>query len=150
MCIRDSLYGGTFESEVELGSDLSIHSHFTLTKGDQNSPYGPLPSILPFFGASSLNFSNAKWSLRAEWDFNSAKRPENFSLGGEDSLEETPFLGDFSSNLLNYAGSLAWYVFNLRGSLQFSQKTVFNFELHNILTCTIAPLLLDCLHPGEV
>ena len=24
------LYGGTFESEVELGSDLSIHSHLSL------------------------------------------------------------------------------------------------------------------------
>ena len=143
------LYGGTFESEVELRSDLSIHSHFTLTKGDQNSPYGPLPSILPFFGASSLNFSNAKWNLRAEWNFNSAKRPVNFSLGGEDGLEETPFLGDFGSDLLNYAGSPAWHVFNLRGSHQFSQKTVLNFELHNILDVHYRPFASGLSAPGR-
>ena len=81
--------------------------------------------------------------------FNSAKHPVSFSLGGEDSLEETPFLGDFSSDLLNYAGSLAWYVFNLRGSLQFSQKTVFNFELHNILDVHYRPFASGLSAPGR-
>jgi len=126
------LYGGSFEVELALGSEWSIRSHGTLTKGDQNSPYGPLPSILPFFGAVALHYDNAHWNLRAQWQFNSAKDPEKYSFGGEDGLEETPFLGDFGNDLLNYAGTPAWQIFNLTATHQFSEKTMLNFGLHNI------------------
>ena len=143
------LYGGTLEGAFTFNTFMSLHSHFTLTKGDQNSPYGPLPSILPFFGAVAIHYSKPKWKLQAEWEFNSKKLPEKYSLGGEDGLEETPYLGDFGNELLNYAGSPAWQIVNLTGSSQLSEKTILNFGLHNIFDLHYRPFASGISAPGR-
>lgn len=143
------IYGGTLEGAHMFNSALSIRSHFTLTTGNQNNSYGPLPSILPFFGAIALHYTKTQWKLQAQWEFNSAKQPEKYSRGGEDGLEETPFLGDFGNDLLNFAGSPAWQIINLTGSHQLSEKTLLNFGLHNIFDIHYRPFASGISAPGR-
>jgi len=143
------LFGGTIEGAFMFNEALSFQSHCTLTKGDLNSPYGPLPSILPFFGAASLQYTTSQWKLHAEWEFNSAKKPENYSWGGEDGLEETPYLGDFGNELLNFAGSPAWQIVSLIGSHELSEKARFNFGLHNIFDVHYRPFASGISAPGR-
>ena len=96
-----------------------------------------------------MHYTKTQWKLQAQWEFNSAKQPEKYSRGGEDGLEETPFLGDFGNDLLNFAGSPAWQIINLTGSHQLSEKTLLNFGLHNIFDIHYRPFASGISAPGR-
>jgi len=62
---------------------------------------------------------------------NGAKNPEDYSLGGEDGLEETPILFNDGTTIA-YAGSPKWTTFSLYNTYQFPNGVGINIALENI------------------
>ena len=110
---------------------MSAIAQFTYTAAAENSTIGPLPSILPYYGGFDLRYTKNNFSLVFRQRFNSSKSPENFSLGGEDSLEETPDI-PFSENETGFAGSPQWTTYGLTGTYKINKKLSLNAALENI------------------
>ena len=78
----------------------------TYTKGDDNDNYGPLPSISPLFGSLAMTYSKNDLNVKAMFKFSEAKDADEYSFGGEDGLDETPFI--FENERLVYLGTPKW------------------------------------------
>ena len=72
-----------------------------------------MPSISPFF-LIYLSTMKKKWFASLRYQYSGSKNPEEYSLGGEDGLEETPIISE-SQGI--YAGTPAWselsFLYNL-------------------------------------
>ena len=90
-----------------------IKNSITITEGNKNKKYGPLPSISPIFGLLSINYKDSFFKLSSIINFSGSKDPEKYSFGGEDGLEETPIIK--GSNEIKYAGAPSWYDFSIIG-----------------------------------
>lgn len=125
------IYGFSFEGKWNLSENLSAAGNITYTDASENDMIGPLPSILPFFGGADISFEKEALSLRLRMQHNGAKNPDTYSLGGEDSLEETPILSNDGTTIV-YAGSPKWTTFSLFGNYQLSSGVGLNISLENI------------------
>lgn len=125
------IYGFSFEGGWRIAKPLSAIAHFTYTAAAENSTIGPLPSILPYYGGFDLRYTKNNFSLVFRQRFNSSKSPENYSLGGEDSLEETPDV-PFSENETGFAGSPQWTTYGLTGNYEVNKNLSLNAALENI------------------
>jgi hemoglobin/transferrin/lactoferrin receptor protein len=71
-----------------------------------------------------LTFKKEAWHASLRFQFSGNKSPENYSLGGEDGLEETPLL---SESLMLYSGTPSWNDLSLL--TQYKLKENFSFRL---------------------
>lgn len=126
-----SIHGASFEGKWNLTSHFTISSDLTFTRADFLEGFGPLPSILPFYGASMLQYNKDKLSIRIRNRFSSAKNREDYSLGGEDGLEETPVELN-SEGFPQFVGTPSWSIFNLSGSYAWTEQFVLRAGLENI------------------
>jgi hemoglobin/transferrin/lactoferrin receptor protein len=124
------IYGLSFEGKWTLTERLSAMANITYTDASENS-MGPLPSILPFFGGADLAYEKKGISLRLRMQYNGAKKPEDYSFGGEDGLEETPIVFT-DGTAIAYAGSPKWTTFSLFSNYQFANGVGINIALENI------------------
>jgi len=63
--------------------------------------------------------------------FNAAKSPEDYSLGGEDGLEETPLIigeGDY----ISYAGNPKWMIYSIHSNYYLKKNLSVNLALENL------------------
>lgn len=108
------IYGGTFDLKTNLSNSLSLKSNLTYTVGSALENEYPLPSISPLFGSSQLSWKKNRWDSFVKFRFSNAKSPKDYSLGGEDGLEETPLINpDEVSKELRFNGSPAWQTVTL-------------------------------------
>ena len=91
-----TIHGASFEGKWKLASHFTISSDLTFTHSNFLEGFGPLPSILPFYGATMLQYNKDKLSIQIRNRFSSAKNPKDYSLGGEDG------------SIFNLSGSYAW------------------------------------------
>ena len=126
-----SIHGASFEGKWNLTPHLTVSSDLTFTRTDFIEGFGPLPSILPFYGANMLQYNKDKLSVRIRNRFSSAKNPEDYSLGGEDGLDETPVELN-SEGFPQFIGTPSWSIFNLSGSYAWTEQLVLRAGLENV------------------
>ncbi len=85
------IHGFSIDGFSQINNNLKFDYGITYTEGDNNETYGPLPSISPLFGSIALSYSKRGLNLKAVYKFSEAKSPGEYSFGGEDGLDETPF-----------------------------------------------------------
>ena len=105
-------------------------SLFDDVKCDNNNQYGPLPSISPLFGSIAMTYSKNEMNIKAIYKFSEAKNANEYSFGGEDGLDETPFI--LSSDGLSYLGTPKWSDLSIFASKRFSSDISVRLGLTNI------------------
>lgn len=125
------IYGASFEGGWQPIKGLETAAFVTYTQAARNEKIGPLPSILPFHGGASLSYTKKAFQLNLRNRFNSHKKPEDYSLGGEDGLEETPLISTEGEQVL-FAGSPKWSIFSLNANYQIQENIALNVGLENI------------------
>ena len=109
---------------------MVFKNNITITEGNKNKKYGPLPSISPIFGLFSINYKDSFFKLSSIINFSGSKDPEKYSFGGEDGLEETPIIK--GSNEIKYAGTPSWYDFSIIGDYIIKNNLKINFGVYNL------------------
>jgi hemoglobin/transferrin/lactoferrin receptor protein len=123
------LYGWSMDGYFSITQPLSLRGNLAYIKAAKSDKYGPLPSISPIFGRVFLQYQKKKWLSHLSYQFSGSKNPKDYSLGGEDGLEETP-LSDKALNV--YAGSPAWSELSWLFQYQWHQNAFFRIGLDNI------------------
>ena len=126
-----TIQGASFEGKWNFTPHLAFSSDITYTQAKFLKGYGPLPSILPFYGAAMLQYNKDKLSIRIRSRFSGSKSPQDYSLGGEDGLDETPEQIN-PQGITNYIGTPSWSVLNLSGSYSWNEKTTLRAGIENI------------------
>jgi hemoglobin/transferrin/lactoferrin receptor protein len=125
------VHGLSFEGGLKLLEGLDLNGNFTYTHAARNEMIGALPSILPFYGGAVLGYKKDSFNLNLNYTFNSQKKPEDYSSGGEDGLEETPLLATVDNQAV-FAGTPKWSIFSLRGNYQLNKSVLLNVAVENI------------------
>lgn len=125
------IHGFSIDGFNNLSRSLKIDYSLTYTKGDNNESYGPLPSISPLFGSLSLNYINNDLTIRAVYKFSDSKDPSEYSLGGEDGLDETPYIIG-QDGLKNFLGTPSWSDFSIFASKKISSNSTLRLGITNI------------------
>lgn len=126
-----SIYGASFEGLWKLNPTISLLGNLTYTHASTNEFIGPLPSILPFFGGGTVRFQSDRFQLSLSTRFNAAKSAEDYSLGGEDGLEETPLSID-EFGYFNFVGTPKWMTYSLNSNYRLKENIKLNLALENI------------------
>lgn len=145
---RAYIYGFSFDSEAKIISNLIFKSNITFTKGGSVNSSSPLPSISPLFGSFYLKWINSNFKTQFSYKFSGYKNPEDYSPGGEDSLEETPLLG-FNGNEPNYYGIPSWGIFKLSSSYKISNKLKATLIFDNIFDIHYREFASGISSPGR-
>ena len=124
------ILGGSFDSYFTFSKNIFFKNSITITEGNKNKKYGPLPSISPIFGLLSINYKDSFFKLSSIINFSGSKDPEKYSFGGEDGLEETPIIK--GSNEIKYAGAPSWYDFSIIGDYIIKNNLKINFGIYNL------------------
>ena len=125
------IHGFSIDGFNNLSRSLKIDYSLTYTKGDNNESYGPLPSISPLFGSLSLNYINNDLTIRAVYKFSDSKDPSEYSIGGEDGLDETPYIIS-QDGLQNFLGTPSWSDFSIFASKKISSNSTLRLGITNI------------------
>ncbi|MBT6214858.1 MAG: TonB-dependent receptor, partial [Cryomorphaceae bacterium] len=126
------IHGFSIDGFSKIINNLKFDYGVTYTKGDNNETYGPLPSISPLFGSIALSYSKKDINIKAIYKFSEAKNPGEYSFGGEDGLDETPFIINRESDLLNYLGTPKWSDLSIYGSKNISSNVTLRLGLTNV------------------
>ncbi|HIF48457.1 MAG TPA: TonB-dependent receptor [Cytophagales bacterium] len=125
------IYGASFDSEIAILKNLFFKSNITYTEGGSKKTHHPLPSISPLFGSLYLKWIHSRLKMQLSYKFSGSKNPLDYSLGGEDGLEETPILG-YKDGKTEYYGTPSWGVFKLSSSYPLSNNLKATLILDNI------------------
>ena len=125
------IHGFSIDGFNNLSRSLKIDYSLTYTKGDNNETYGPLPSISPLFGSLSLDYVKNDLTIKAVYKFSDSKDPSEYSIGGEDGLDETPYIiGE--DGLKDFLGTPSWSDFSIYASLNISPNSTLRLGITNI------------------
>jgi hemoglobin/transferrin/lactoferrin receptor protein len=128
-----TLRGASLQWNTQLHQNLTYGGHVNYTYGVTREDQIPVPSILPWQGTQHLSISNRRLNGQLLFVFAGQKRPEDYSDGGEDGLEETPIIGVSSISGENeYAGTPSWNRFDFRLSYDINTKTKVGADFHNL------------------
>ena len=114
---NSNIYGGNFDFKTRVLDNILINGSITYTKGSNLKDMLPMPSIPPLFGNIKFKIINEKSQYQLSYRFSSSKDPSTYSIGGEDSLDETPMIIDSNGNI-QYLGMPSWGVFQLSSLLK--------------------------------
>lgn len=140
------LYGASIDGNFSISNPLSVRGSLDLIKAVKSNKYGPLPSISPAFGRLFLQYQKNDLLTHLSFQFSGKKDPNDYSLGGEDGLEETPLL---SGNPIIFAGSPAWNELSWLAQYQWRENTVFRIALDNIFDVHYRPFASGISAPGR-
>ena len=125
------IHGFSIDGFNNLSRNLKIDYSLTYTKGDNNETYGPLPSISPLFGSLSLDYVKNDLTIKAVYKFSDSKDPSEYSIGGEDGLDETPYIIG-QDGLIDFLGTPSWSDFSIYASLNISPNSTLRLGITNI------------------
>ena len=125
------IYGATFDFKTSLSKNLLVKGNLTYTEGRNTDYNHPIPSISPLFGNLLLKLNLNKLETQFSFRFSESKAPEDYSIGGEDGLEETPILN--KNGEIYYYGMPSWSVLKLSSSYSFSKRLKTVIILDNLL-----------------
>ena len=145
---RAYIYGFSFDSEFAIFRNVFIKSNITYTEGGSVKNPNPLPSISPLFGSFYLKLVNSNIKMQLSYRFSGSKSPEDYSLGGEDGLEETPLLG-YYDEVPQYYGMPSWGVFKLSSSYKLSPNLKATLILDNLFDIHYREFASGISSPGR-
>jgi len=125
------IHGFSIDGYSYFSKSFKLNGSISYVSGDENETYGPMPSISPIFGSISGEYSKNKIKISALYKFSGDKSPDDYSLGGEDGLEETPVLIE-SSGAVKYAGTPKWSDFSVYTNYDISEDIKLRVALTNI------------------
>ena len=132
------IYGFSLSGKIKLSKDFTFQQKVLFTKGIDLSIDEPLGHIPPIFGQSELRFTKQNFGFTVWSDFHLAKKLQDYSLNGEDKLEEA--LPD---------GTPAWYTINVRGHYDLGDHFTTNISLENLLDQHYIPFASGISGPGR-
>tara|TARA_Y200000002_G_scaffold58723_1_gene43966 strand:+ start:1635 stop:4133 length:2499 start_codon:yes stop_codon:yes gene_type:complete len=124
------IHGFSFDGFSQILNDFKLNYSLTYTDGDTNEAYGPLPSISPLFGSIAMTYTKKDVNIRAIYKFSQAKDADQYSFGGEDGLDETPFIN--GEDGLIYLGTPKWSDLSIYGSKKISSDIILRLGLTNV------------------
>ncbi len=124
------IHGFSIDGFSKIHNNLKLNYSLTYTDGDTNEAYGPLPSISPLFGSIAMTYTKKDMNIKAIYKFSQSKDANEYSFGGEDGLDETPFIN--GEDGLIYLGSPKWSDFSIYGSKNISSDIVLRLGLTNV------------------
>ena len=125
------IHGYSIDGFSYFSKSLKFNGSLSYVKGDENETYGPMPSISPIFGTISGEYTKDKIKISALYKFSGDKSPKDYSLGGEDGLEETPVITENSNGII-YAGTPKWSDFSIYTNYDISEDVKIRIALTNI------------------
>ena len=125
------IHGYSIDGFSYFSRSLKLNGSISYVKGDENETYGPMPSISPIFGTISGEYTKDKIKISALYKFSGDKSPKDYSLGGEDGLEETPVIAENSNGII-YAGTPKWSDFSIYTNYDISEDVKIRIALTNI------------------
>ena len=146
------IYGSSINLRFNFSKFLYFESNLTYTDADKSEKYGPMPSILPFFGFTKLEITFPKLKFSLINEFSSSKKPRDYSFGGEDGIEETPIINMTNQNgitTLRYYGSPKWSVFSFNSNYSINNNFSVNFGLENIFDLNYREFASGISSPGR-
>ena len=142
------LHGFSIDGFLYFSKSLKFNGSFSYVKGDENETYGPMPSISPLFGRISGEYTKNKIKISAIYKFSGDKSPADYSLGGEDGLEETPIIIE-NSGRVRYAGTPKWSDFSVYTNYDISKDIKVRIALTNIFDNHYRPFASGISAPGR-
>jgi len=124
------IHGFSVDGFSQILNDFKLNYSLTYTDGDTNEAYGPLPSISPLFGSIAMTYTKKDVNIRAIYKFSQAKDADQYSFGGEDGLDETPFIN--GEDGLIYLGTPKWSDLSIYGSKKISSDIILRLGLTNV------------------
>jgi len=125
------IHGFSIDGYSYFSKSLKLNGSISYIKGDENETYGPMPSISPIFGSISGEYAKNKIKISALYKFSGDKSSEDYSLGGEDGLEETPVIIE-NSGRIRYAGTPKWSDFSVYTNYDIAEDIKLRIALTNI------------------
>ncbi len=126
-----AIFGAAFEGLWNLHERFSLGGNLTYTQAALNKNIGPLPSILPLIGGWSMQYHTAALQLALTNRFNGAKAPADYSIGGEDRLDETPIKAIEGDEPV-FAGTPKWAIYSLSANYTINEQIRLNAAVDNI------------------
>ena len=138
------MFGASLDGNISFSEQISLKGDFNIIDALESERYGPLPSISPVFINLFLNFENDKWFASLRYQHSGSKNPQEYSLGGEDGLEETPII---SQSQGIYAGTPAWselsfltqFSWNENGKITIGLENIFDVHYRSFASGVSAP-----------
>lgn len=116
------VYGLQGNVMFQISEFLSINSTLTYTYGRLKDGDTPLDHIPPLYGLTGIKFETKKFKAEFYSRYNGWKHIEDYSMSGEDNLQQaTP------------EGTPSWYTLNLRTAYQIHKNLNIQIGLENIL-----------------
>ena len=144
------LRGASLQWSAQLYKNLIYEGNVNYTYGVTREDKNPVPSILPWQGAQYLSISNRRLNGQLSFVFAGLKRPEDYSDGGEDGLEETPIIGVSSITGENiYAGTPSWSRFDFSLTYDVNANTKFGADLYNLFDVHYKEFASGVSSPGR-
>ena len=142
------IYGFSFDAETPVLKNLLCKSNITYTEGGSVKKYNPLPSISPLFGSFYLKWIGNNLKMQLSYRFSQSKSPEEYSLGGEDGLEETPLI-NLKNDVLKYYGMPSWGIFKFSSSCKLSSNLKATLIFDNIFDIHYREFASGISSPGR-
>ena len=108
---NSNIYGFNFDINYSINQYFNLIGFLTYTRGDIVNTNYPMPSIPPIFGSLGLKFQKNNFNMKLTYKFSQSKPADEYSFGGEDSLDETPFI--YKNGEIQYLGMPKWGIFQL-------------------------------------
>jgi len=146
---KSDIYGFNFDFTQLITKEFKFTGSLSFTEGDIKDKGISLPSIPPLFGNFKLNFTKSIYQLQLSYKFSRSKDPNEYSLGGEDSIEETPILSIDENGNPIYGGMPKWGIFQLSSLVKINSKTYLQVFLDNIFDIHYREFASGISSPGR-
>jgi len=143
------IYGMNFDFSQLISKEFKFKGSLSFTEGNIKNQGLALPSIPPFYGNFKLNFTKSNYQLQLSYKFSRSKDPNEYSLGGEDSIEETPILSIDENGNPIYGGMPKWGIFQLSSFVTINSKTYLQVLLDNIFDIHYREFASGISSPGR-
>ena len=144
---NSSIYGFNFDANYSFNEYFYLIGNLTYTKGDIVYNDYPMPSIPPLFGSLKLRFQKNNFNIQLKYKFSQSKSADDYSFGGEDSLDETPFV--YEDGEIKYLGMPEWGIFQLSSLFRVSKKMKAQLLLDNIFDIHYREFASGISSPGR-
>ena len=144
---NSTIYGFNFDFKYILNDSFNLYGFVNYTKGDIVYNDYPMPSIPPIYGSIKLRFKKNNFNMQLTYKFSQSKSAEEYSFGGEDSLEETPHV--YENGEIKYLGMPKWGIFKLSSLFRVTKKIKAQLLLDNIFDIHYREFASGISSPGR-
>ena len=144
---NSTIYGFNFDFQYTINDLFNLYGFINYTKGDIVYNDYPMPSIPPIYGSIKLRFKKNNFNMQLTYKFSQSKSAEEYSFGGEDSLEETPHV--YENGEIKYLGMPKWGIFKLSSLFRVTKKIKAQLLLDNIFDIHYREFASGISSPGR-